>query len=100
MILGRLLDIQKHLPVELITSEELQYVQEFIEIDSKQQVQDGLSEFVFELSNGKLIDMVSDFNLLDAKRKKLGQFCLKQAKPIEIKDKSLNYPDLARVMFL
>ena len=99
MILGRLLDIQDHLSVELITSEELRYIQKLIEIDSKQQVQDGLNEFVFELSNGKLIDMVSDFNLLNTKRKKLGQFYLRQAKLIEIKDKRFDYPGLARVMY-
>ena len=99
MILDRLLDIQERLSVELITLEELRYIQELIEIDSKQQVQEGLNEFIFELPNGKLIDMVSDFNLLSAKRKKLGQFYLRQAKLIEIKDKHLDYPGLARVMY-
>lgn len=98
-ILDRLLSIQELLSIELITSTELRYIQEFIERDSKYKAEHELNEFIFEIPDNRYVSMVSDFNILNTKRKRLGKVHLSRAKFIEVGKTNLKYPNLKRVMY-
>jgi DNA sulfur modification protein DndC len=98
-ILDRLLQIQKHLPIELITPTEYNYIQKLINRDAENQIGQGLSEFVFELSNDSKIATVSDFNITQTSRKRLGSISLKRMKLIKINSASLEYSRLTRVIY-
>ena len=98
-ILDRLLQIQKHLSIELITPIEYNYIQELINKDSENQTQQGLNEFVFELSNDSKIATVSDFNIAQTSRKRLGSISLKRMKLIKINSASSEYSKLTRVIY-
>jgi len=98
-ILNRLLNMQKHLPIELITPDELNYIYEILGKESTGKVKQGLKKFVFELPNGKQVAAISDFNVLLTPRKRLGPMHLKKAKLIETRRVSSNYLQSTRVMY-
>lgn len=98
-ILHRLLNMQKCLLIELITPDELQYIHELLEKESKGKVKQGLIKFVFELPNGKHVATISDFNILSTPRKRLGPLHLKHAKLIKSRSVSSNYLLSTRVMY-
>jgi DNA sulfur modification protein DndC len=98
-ILDKLLSMQERLPVELITSNELDYIYELLGKESEGEVKQGLRKFVFELPNGKCVATISDFNVLLSPRKRLGPMHLKRAKLIETGNVSSNYLQSTRVMY-
>jgi DNA sulfur modification protein DndC len=98
-ILHKLLNMQKHLPIELITPNELHYIYELLEKESEGKVKQGLRKFVFELQNGKRVVTISDFDLLLTPRKRLGPMHLKRAKLIESRSVSSKYSQSTRVMY-
>ena len=98
-ILNRLLNMQKHLPIELINPNELNYIYELLGKESVGKVKQGLKKFVFELPNGKRVAAISDFNILLAPRKRLGPMHLKKAKLIETRRVSSKYSLSMRVMY-
>jgi len=98
-ILNKLLNMQKSLARELITADELGYIQELLVKESEGKVKQGLKKFVFELPNGKRVATISDFNILLTFRKRLGPLHLKQAKLVGSRTISSNYSLSTRVMY-
>jgi len=98
-ILDKLIKVQAHLPVELISKDEIDYIEEFLKEESKGQVKEGLKKFVYKLPNGKTIATIADFNLVLTPRKRLGPLHLKNAKLIKSRSVSLNYLRSKRVMY-
>lgn len=98
-ILSRLLNMQEHLPIELLSSQELRRIRELLEKDSEGAVQEGMRRFVFRLRNGKSLTAVSDFNLLRSGRKRLGPFHLNGAKMIRTRRLASCYLRSTRVMY-
>jgi len=98
-ILKRLFNMQKHLPIELINPNELNYIYELLRKESGGKVKQGLRKFIFELPNGKSVAAISDFNILLTTRKRLGPVRLKQAKLIETRKVSSNYSKSTRVIY-
>jgi hypothetical protein len=91
--------MQKHLPIELITSNELNYIYDLLGKETGGKVKQGLRNFVFELPNGKRVAAISDFNVLLTSRKRLGPMHLKRAKLIETRRVSSNYSQSTRVIY-
>lgn len=98
-ILDKLLNIQEHLSIELISRDEIYYIRMFLEKESEGKVKKGLKKFIYELPNGKRVATISDFNLLLTPRKRLGPIHLKQAKLIESRSVSSSYSYSTRVMY-
>ena len=98
-ILRRLLDKQERLCLELIASEELDYVNNLLEKDSEGQVKEGLREFVYDLPNRRRVVVVSDFDVLLTPRKRLGPVYLKEAKLVGGRCLSRNYLQSTRAMY-
>ncbi len=98
-ILNKLLNMKEHLPVELITDDEINYIHAFLEKESEGKVKEGLKKFVFELPNDKRVNTISDFNILLTPRKRLGPLHLKQAKLVTSRSVSSNYSESTRVMY-
>lgn len=98
-ILNKLLNMQKNLPIRLINSDELRYIQELLEKESEGKVKRGIKKFVFKLPDGKCVTTISDFNTLLTPRKRLGPLHLKQAKLLTSQSVSSNYSKSTRVMY-
>ncbi len=98
-ILDKLLDMQERLAVELITTDELDYIYGLLEKESEGKVERGLRKFVFELPNDKRVAAISDFNILLTPRKRLGPMHLKQAELMGTRRVSSNYLQSTRVMY-
>ncbi|MBT9138682.1 MAG: hypothetical protein DDT30_01195 [Dehalococcoidia bacterium] len=98
-ILGKLLEMQEHLSVELITLREVDYIRDFLKEESEGRVEKGMKEFLFELPTGKQVATLSDFNILQTPRKRLGPMSLKQAKLIKSQSVSSDYTQSTRVMY-
>jgi len=98
-MLDRLLNVQDHVSVELIGTDELCYIRELIEGDSKQQVSQGIREFLFELPNGNRITTISDYNIVFSHRTRLGGIHLGKAKFTEERSVSSDYSGTTRIMY-
>lgn len=98
-ILIRLLEIQKRLPIQLISDGELRRTRELLDRDAEGRVENGLRKFVFQLRNGKRITTISDFNLLHSGRKRVGPFSLNGAKLIRSRPLSSRYSSSTRLMY-
>jgi len=98
-ILDRLLSIQEHLSVQLITPAELDYIRRLFQEDSRDQASQELREFVFQLPNGNRVATVSDFNILLTSRERLGGIYLRKAKFIKTQSVSSDYSQSTRIMY-
>lgn len=98
-MLNRLLNIQDRLSVELITDAEVEYIRDFLKRESEGRVDKGLRKFVFELPSGKRVSAISDFNILQTPRKRLGPLFLKRAKLTGTREVSSEYLKSTRVMY-
>lgn len=98
-ILNKLLDMQKHLPVELITKGELHYLRGFLKRESQAAVKKGMKKFVFQLRGGKRVAIISDFDILLSSRKRLGPLSLKEAKLVRARNVSTHHTRSTRVMY-
>lgn len=98
-ILNRLLNIQKHLSVKLISDDEIHYIQKLLKKESEGKVKRGIKKFVFKLPDGKRVTTISDFNTLLTPRKRLGPLHLKQAKLLTSQSVSSTYSKSTRVMY-
>lgn len=98
-MLNRLLNIQERLSVELITDAEVEYTRDFLKRESEGRVDKGLRKFVFELPSGKRVSAISDFNILQTPRKRLGPLFLKRAKLTGTREVSSKYLKSTRVMY-
>ncbi len=98
-ILSRLLSIQDHLAVELISNNELQYLRRFLDRECQAEVGNGMKKFVFQLRNGKRVAIISDFNILLSSRKRLGPLSLKEAKLVRARNVSTHHTRSTRVLY-
>lgn len=98
-ILNKLLNIQERLRIDLITPNEVHYIYELLQKESKGEIKEGLRKFLFELSNGKRVATVSDFNILLTSRRRLGPMHLKRAKLVGTRKVSHHYCQLTRLMY-
>ena len=98
-ILNKLLNMQEHLPIELITNDELHYLRALLERESEGKVKKGLKKFILNLQNGKRVSIISDFNILLSSRKRLGPLNLKQAKLVTSRSVSSDYSRSTRVVY-
>jgi len=98
-ILDKLLNIQEHLSIKLISRDEIYYIHMLLEKESEGKVKKGLQKFIFELPDGKRVTTISDFNLLLTPRKRLGPIYLKKARLVESKKVSSAYMRSTRVMY-
>lgn len=98
-MLNRLLNIQERLSIELITDAEVEYTLDFLKRESEGKVDKGLRKFVFELPSGKRVSAISDFNILQTPRKRLGPLFLKGAKLTGTREVSSEYLKSTRVMY-
>lgn len=98
-ILDKLLKMQESSSIELITNDEIHYINTILIKESEGKVKGGLKKFVYELPNGKRIVTIADFNLLLTPRKRLGPIHLKQARLYESKRVSSDYLRSTRVMY-
>jgi len=98
-ILNKLLEMQAHLPVELINNDEIDYIEDFLKKESEGRVKEGLKKFIFRLPDGKTIATIADFNLILTPRKRLGPIYLKQASFIKSHSVSSKYLHSTRVMY-
>ena len=98
-ILDKLLKMQKHSPVELITKNEIDYIHALLKKEGRGKVREGLQKFVFGLPNGNRMSAISDFNILLTTRSRLGSVCLQQVKLIKTHSVSPRYLHSTRVMY-
>jgi len=98
-ILNKLLNMQEHLPIELITNDELHYLRALLERESEGKVKKGLKKFILNLQNGKRVSIISDFNILLSSRKRLGALNLKQALLVTSRSVSYDYSHSTRVIY-
>jgi DNA sulfur modification protein DndC len=98
-MLNKLLRMQDRLPISLITPEELDYINEFLEKESEGKVKQGLRKYGYELPNGKRVAVIADFNILLTPRKRLGPLHLKEAKLVKTRTVSQKYLQSTRVMY-
>lgn len=98
-ILDRLLDMQDRLQVDLIAPNELDYVRELLQQESEGAVEQGLKNYVLELSNGSRVAVVSDFDVLRSRRTRIGPIHLKRATLVRSRRASSDYLQSTRVMY-
>ncbi len=98
-ILSKLKIIQEKIDLRLILPEEEKIIHEILVKESEGRVKRGLQRFIFELPNGNHIYTISDFNIIQTPRKRLGPLYLSKAKIIENKNVSNNYSRSTRVMY-
>ncbi len=98
-ILERLLRVQDGLSLELISAQELGAIRNMLAIESKFRTDGEMTKFVLEVASGGRVDVVSDSNLLQTPRKRLGPFDLKKARLVETARVSSEYSRSTRVMY-
>ncbi|HEY55130.1 MAG TPA: DNA phosphorothioation system sulfurtransferase DndC [Dehalococcoidia bacterium] len=98
-MLERLLKLQDGVGVELIGEEELNITRSLLEEDKKAQSAGGMRRYFFEMSKGERIAVVSDCNVAEIKRKRLGPIYLKNIKFKKSEDVTNKYLKSKRVMY-
>ncbi len=97
-ILQRLLAIQGNVNTELISAAELNYVRQLLERDSGTNNDNNLRQFVFELP-GKVVTVISDFDLSGGCRKRLGAMPFSGAKLVSVDEAPTVYSSLTRIAY-
>ncbi len=98
-ILTKLLKIQESLNFDLISKEELAYINYLLKIEYKTEAIDGMKQFKFRLANGKKYTAISDYNIITSPRKRLGPLHLGECKLLKVRKASPLYLDSKRVMY-
>ena len=97
-ILQKLLSIQNKVNTELISTEELEYVQRLLERDFDVNNDNNLKQFVFDL-RGKVVTVISDFDLSNGSRKRLGSLSFNGAKLVTVDEAPAAYSSLTRIAY-
>ena len=97
-ILERLLVVQRNVNIELISPTELDYIQRMLKGEFEVKDDISLKKFVFELP-GKIVTVISDFNLIDSSRKRLGPLSLSGAKLVSVEGVPAVYSRLTRIVY-
>lgn len=98
-ILNRLLEMQGKLRIELISNQEIDKIQSLLKVESQGIVKRGFQKYILKLPSGKHITVISDHNLLDTPRRRLGPIHLKQAKLLRSYNISSKYLQSTRIMY-
>jgi hypothetical protein len=98
-ILDKLLNTQERLSISLISNDEIKIIEALLKKECAENQRIGLQKYVFDLTNGKRIAVISDFNLLLDDRKRLGPIYLNQIKLVNFKSVSPSYLQSTRVMY-
>jgi len=102
-ILKRLLNTQKnlfkHLTKEIITSEELNLINDFLNNDSNGKFKGKIKKFQYKLPNDKKIEVISDFDILQTQKQRLGPIYLKKADILRTNSISEKFSRLSRVLY-
>ncbi len=97
-ILRRLLSVQNKVNIELIGPTELNYVQGILEKEFGAEKDIGLKKFVFDL-HGRNVTVISDFNLIDNTRKRLGSLSVNGAKLLSTEESPEIYRNSKRIIY-
>jgi 3'-phosphoadenosine 5'-phosphosulfate sulfotransferase (PAPS reductase)/FAD synthetase len=98
-ILQKLLDLQAGLNVQLIDDEELAMVHQILGEEYLASTKEGLGKFILELSNGKRVAVISDYDITKTKRTRIGPVSINKAKLIKRDKVSSKYEKSTRVMY-
>ena len=98
-MLERLLQLQDKIGFELIGKEELGVTQSLLEGDKKTRSKDGMKRYIFETSKGNSIAVVSDCNVAETNRERLGPIRLKKLKLVKSENVTNKYDKSKRVMY-
>lgn len=98
-MLEKLIQLQEQLGIELISEEELSITKKLIEGDKKARYKNGMARFVYEMSNGERIAVISDCNVAEINRKRLGSIHLKRLKLLKSEIVTNKYEQSKRAMY-
>lgn len=98
-IFKKLMSIQSQIPIELISPKEIDYVKELLELESNCRVQNGLKKFIYEKSKGEIFAVISDFDVLNSSRLRLGSIYLKGVKLVSTRKVSSKYLASHRILY-
>jgi len=98
-MLDKLLKIQKKLSITLISSQEYEYTIDILRREKEGQISEHSKKFELELASGKRIAMISDFDITQTQRKRLGAFSLNDAVVRRSISVSKKYTQLTRVLY-
>jgi DNA sulfur modification protein DndC len=98
-MLEKLLQLQDKIGLELISKEELTVTQRLLELDRKAPCTGGMERYVFETGKGERIAVVSDCNVAETKRERMGSVYLKNLKLLKSEDVAAEYMESTRVMY-
>jgi len=98
-MLEKLLQLQDKIGLELISKEELSVTQGLLEEDKKARSIDGMKRYIFETGKGMRFAVVSDCNMAEIKRERLGPIRLKSIKLIRSEKVTNKYEKSKRVMY-
>lgn len=98
-MLERLLELQDKIGLELIGKEELGITQGLLERDKRARSIDGMKRYIVETSKGNRIAVVSDCNVAEIERERIGSIYLKNIKLIKSENVTDKYLDSTRVMY-
>lgn len=98
-MLERLLQLQDKIGLELIGKEELGITKGLLEEDKKARSTGGMKRYIFETSKGKRFAVVSDCNVAETKRERLGAIHLKKLKLVKSENVTNKYAKSKRVMY-
>jgi len=98
-MLEELLQLQDEIGLELIGKEELSVTQGLLKEDKKVRSSGRMKRYIFETSKGNSIAVVSDCNVAETKRERVGPIYLKNLKLIKTEDVTAKYMKSTRVMY-
>lgn len=98
-MLEKLLQLQDKIGLELIGKEELSVTLGLLEEDKKVRCTGGMRRYIFETSKESRIAVVSDCNVAETKRERVGPIYLKNLKLIKSEDVTAKYMKSTRVMY-
>jgi len=98
-MLNKLLVLQEKVGIELIGDEELEATREILEWDKRALFRDGMKRCIFETKSRNRFVVVSDCNVAETKRERLGPIHLKTIKMVKSEIVTNKYEKSKRVMY-
>lgn len=99
-ILKRLLDVQDQIKIELIDGSELSRIKELLAEEHQAFTGGRLKRFIFQLPNGEKIAVISDYNVAQTQRTRIGSIHIQKATVVKWADDiSSKYDKSTRVMY-
>jgi DNA sulfur modification protein DndC len=82
-IFAKLLSMEEEMKKQLISIEEKKYIQKIFKKDEKEFLSDGLFRFKIKTKNDTTLTLITDYNVLKSKRKRIGNIHLTSASVIQ-----------------